>query len=228
MLSIPQWLKLPRICLYCHMSFLGHAPICQGCEKKIKPLYRLCFFCSEPTIEEDADICLQCQYLGSNIRRIYVFDEYSEPLKTLITDFKFQNGFDLLNYLGERLIHHLPKEALQTQCLIPVPLHRKKHRLRGYHQTQLLAKYLHHRLQIPMSTKFCKKIKNTPAQSQLKFIERQKNLDHAFDFQKPPYQKITLIDDIITTGSTLKTIAQGFQALGVEQIDCWCLAKALR
>ena len=228
MFSIPQWLKLPRICLYCQMSFSGHAPICDACEKKLKPLDGLCFFCSEPTLEADAEICLACQYLGSHIRRIFVFDEYSEPLKTLITDFKFKHGFDLLSYLGERLIHHLPKEALQTQCLIPVPLHRKKHRMRGYHQTQLLARYLHQRLQIPMSTTYCKKIKNTPAQSQLHLLERQTNLENAFYFQKPPYQKITLIDDIITTGATLKTIAQGFQAQGVEQIDCWCLAKALR
>lgn len=226
--SISQWLKLPRICLVCQMPFFASTPICDLCEKKLIPLQHLCFFCSEPTIEEDSQICQACLYQASNIRRIYVFYEYAEPMKTLITDFKFKHGYDLLSYLGKHLLKKLPPDALQTECLIPVPLHRKKKISRGYHQTQLLTQYLSKKLHIPMSTKFCQKIKNTPAQSQLNFLERQENLKAAFHFQKPPYQKITLIDDIITTGATLKTMAQGFQALGVEQIDCWCLAKALK
>lgn len=228
MRSISQWLKLPRICLVCQMPFSQNTPICDLCEKKIKSLQHLCFFCSEPTIEEDTQICQTCLYEASNIRRIFVFYEYCDPIKTIITDFKFKHGYDLLTYLSQSFLKHLPDDALQTECLIPVPLHRKKQISRGYHQTQLLADFFSKKLNIPTSKKFCKKIKNTPPQSQLNFIERQKNLQAAFYFQKPPYQKITLIDDIITTGSTLKTIAQGFQALGVEQIDCWCLAKAIK
>jgi ComF family protein len=225
--SITQHLLLPRICLVCQLSFRKKSPICWGCENKIKILHQLCYFCSEPTFDKEQHICLKCHYQASNIRKIFVFYEYAEPLKTLITDFKFYHGYDLLDYLTEIFILRLPEEAKKTQCLIPVPLHRKKHAQRGYHQTQMLAKSLSKKLSIPYQLQYCKKIQVTAPQSQLKRDARLKNLKNAFSFQKPPYQRITLVDDIITTGSTIQTIAQGFQSLGVEQIDVWCLAKSL-
>lgn len=228
MLSIPQWLKLPRICLVCQMPFTRHTPMCDLCEKKLNILNHLCLFCTEPILENDKEFCLTCQYQVSDIRKIYVFFEYVKPLKNLITDFKFKHGYDLLPYLGDLLLEQLPPDALETECLIPVPLHRKKQNSRGYHQTYLLTGYLSKKLNVPMSMQFCQKIKNTAAQSKLNAAERQNNLNDAFIFKKPPYQKITLIDDIITTGSTLKTLAKGFQNLGIEHIDAWCLAKSLK
>jgi ComF family protein len=227
-LSIPQWLKLPRICLICEMSFKNNAPICERCEKKIKKLEALCFFCSEPTLGLEEKICISCQYQASNIHRIYVFYEYCEPIKTLITDFKFHHGYDLLNYLTDIFITNLPKDALQTQCLIPVPLHRKKQQIRGYHQTYLLAKQLGKKLSIPVNMNYCKKIKHTASQSQLTRLERSHNLDDAFVVSKPSFNKITIVDDIITTGATVQTLAKAFQALGVEHIDIWCLAKSIK
>lgn len=228
MFIIPQWLQLPRICLICEMFFKKNTPICARCEKKIKPLDGLCFFCSEPCLEKNCRICLSCQYQASNIRKIFVFFEYIDPVRALISDFKFQHGYDLVDYLTDIFIKHLPDDAKNTECLIPVPLHKKKHAQRGYHHTYLLAKTLGKKLSIPVKLDYCKKIKHTAAQSQLKHQERQQNLNDAFFFKKPPFQKITLIDDIITTGATIKTIAQGLQGIGVENIDAWCLAKVFK
>jgi len=208
------------------MSFKDKAPICKLCEKKIILLPESCFFCAEPTIN-NTNICSSCVYKSSNIRKILIFYEYCEPLKTILTDFKFQHGYDLANYLAHLIINKLPADAKQTQCLIPVPLHRKKHGLRGYHQTLLLAKQLSKQLKIPVSTAYCKKTVHTASQSQLSREQRHHNLTNAFSFSLPPYQKITIIDDIMTTGATIQTIASGFQALGVEHIDVWCLAKTL-
>jgi ComF family protein len=228
MLSIAHCLTLPRICLFCDLPYKKTMPICPACEKKMTPLPALCYFCSEPTLDASCHLCLECQYQASNIRRIFVFYEYKEPLRTLITDFKFHHGYDLLSYLSELFLSQLPAEAKQTQCLIPVPLHRKKQAKRGYHQTHMLAKSLGKKLKIPVSLRYCQKIIETASQSQLNRQERQQNLKDAFQFLKPPFQKITLIDDIITTGSTIQTVAQGFQKLGVEQIDVWCLAKSIK
>jgi ComF family protein len=226
--SITHCFTLPRICLICKLKYKKRTPICPECEKKIPSLPTLCFFCSEPTLDASSQLCLQCQYQASNIRRIFVFYEYAEPLRTLITDFKFHHHYSLLNYLSELFLSQLPEDAKQTECLIPIPLHRKKHAKRGYHQTYLLAKSLGKRLSIPVSLKYCKKIIETASQSQLNRQDRQHNLKNAFKFSKPNFEKITLIDDIITTGATIQTIAQGFQELGVEHIDVWCLAKSIK
>lgn len=207
----------------CQMDYRGKCPLCIPCTKRLIPLNQACITCGEWTRFESCDTCT---VQGTDIHRLYVPWTYSEPLKTLIHHFKFLEHYYLKDYLADLIISRLPASALQTECFIPIPLHPQKLKARGFHQTLLLAKTLSKRLKIPVSMAYCQKIKDTPAQMSLNRDERLFNLQGAFRCSQLPYQHITLIDDITTTGSTLKNIAYLFQQQEVPLIDAWAIAKA--
>lgn len=222
-LESPMICFLSRYCTFCQMRFNADVPLCHRCQQQLIRLEKACITCGESTSFSSCDACA---LNGTDIHRLYVHWTYSEPLKTLIHRFKFQQDLHLRHYLAHLMAAHLPPQALDTECLIPVPLHTQKLKSRGFHQTLLLAKTLSKNLKIPVSAGYCKKIKDTLPQMQLNRDERLFNLQNTFECRRPPYQHITLIDDITTTGSTLKQMAQQFQQLGVNCIDAWTIAKA--
>jgi len=225
MLSIPPSLCLPKICIVCQMYFQAKAPICFYCENYLKPLDNACLSCGN--CQKTGYLqCYNCLKNGSLIHQFFAPYFYTEPLKTVINHFKFKQGLFLLGYLGNLILERLPDDCKNTNCLIPIPLHVKRLKQRGFNQTLLLANFLGRKLNIPVATIYCqKKIATTP-QSELSKEERIYNLKNSFVCSKPPYSHITLIDDVITTSTTLNTVAEGFSNLGVNTIDAWVIAKA--
>ncbi len=208
------------------MTTQYQAPICPCCEKHIQVLKNACRCCAKPTASKDIWFCNHCRLGGQNIHHLYVPYAYTEPLKTLIHQFKFYEGLDLVRYLAHKIIEVLPDEALKTQALVPTPLHRSRLSQRGFNQTLLLAKVLSNELRIPLRPDLCIKKKPTSAQAELSKTQRNQNLSHAFQCIDNDFQHITIIDDVVTTGSTLGAIAQGFQELDVRTVDAWALCKA--
>jgi ComF family protein len=91
-------------------------------------------------------------------------------------------------------------------CIIPVPLHKKRRRKRGYNQVELIGERLSSRTGIPMKTHHLVKTANTPPQVGLSYAERQRNVRGYFDVVDPAElsgKRILLIDDVLTTGATV-------------------------
>lgn len=225
MQSIASYLRLPKICLICQMYYQSNSPLCFYCEQYLQPLENGCLFCGASTLNQNR-YCNECCKKGSLLHHLYAPYTYTEPLKTLINTFKFKHGLYLVPYLGDLILKFLPKECQKTDCLIPIPLHQNRLKERGFNQTLILAQYLGKKLKIPVLTQYCKKIIPTKPQSKLNQEERYFNLNHAFYCAKPPFEHITLIDDVSTTGTTLNIIAKNFLDLGVHTIDAWVIAKA--
>jgi ComF family protein len=124
--------------------------------------------------------------------------------------------------MGQRLIIQ-PR----PQVLIPVPLHLTRLRQRGYNQSLELAKVIAKHTGIPIAFQACKRIRNTPPQTSLSGKQRQTNVKGAFEIIKiaPDWQHIALIDDVMTTGSTVAELARVFREAGVERVDIWCCAR---
>jgi ComF family protein len=224
MLSIPSSLCLPKICIVCQMYFQSAAPICFYCENYLKPLDNSCSSCGNSQ-KNGYLYCSNCLKSGSLIHQFFAPYLYTEPLKTLINQFKFKHGLFLLKYLGNLILKYLPKECLKTECLIPVPLHSERLKKRGFNQTLLLAHYLGKKLNIPVAANYCQKKTITLPQSELSREERLQNLKNSFYCTKIPFKHITLIDDVCTTSTTLNTLAENFLSLGVNTIDAWVIAK---
>lgn len=152
---------------------------------------------------------------------------FDAPLRTLLHEFKYREGLYLGSFFAAMIRQTLPNEALSTECLLPVPMHAKRLRQRGFNQAAELTKHLAKSLALPYRLMHCKKIINTAPQASLNAKERQKNLRHVFEAKPLPYRHITLVDDLITTGSTVNELARTLKKQGVERVDVWCCAKTV-
>lgn len=215
-------LILPRICLVCQIHHQDQQALCWHCQHRLPRLEEFCLGCGQ----SGPETCARCRQDGSIFHRFFAVFSYDEPIKTLIHRFKTEPSLDLLKFLAHQLLHFLPQEMRATECLIPVPMHAKRLSERGFHHTARLVKYLSQTLKRPYSLNYCEKIKATPKQAELNQFERHQNLIAAFQCHPTPHQHITIIDDVATTNQTLIQLGQGFQALGVNKIDVWVIAKA--
>ena len=103
--------------------------------------------------------------------------------------------------------------------VIPIPLHRRRQKIRGYNQTRILAEAISRITNIPMKDNVLARIKYTDPQKQLNDKERRRNIKGAFIVRKEVWgKKIVLIDDIYTTGSTLDEAAKVLYKAGAEKV----------
>ena len=110
------------------------------------------------------------------------------------------------------------------QALVPVPLHRKRRRKRGYNQAELLAEEIGKILGIPVVANLVKRVHYTGYQKKLDPIGRKKNLEHAFapggdpDRLPTDFRRVIIIDDIYTTGNTVDQVAKVLKTMGFQKV----------
>jgi len=200
-----------HICLLCHESTQKKLALCNDCEKTL------------PFTEK---------IQNPDFNKTIILFDYLFPVDKLITRLKFQHHLINASLFGQLLsnkISQLYHNQDMPSLLIPVPLHIKRLRERGFNQALEIAKPISKQLKIPIDKKSCYRIRHTAAQSGLSQQDRLKNLKNAFDMKKPLTTKhIALIDDVMTTGQTLKELANLLRKNGVETIDVWCCAKTPR
>ena len=183
-----------------------------------------CPVCAEPSPE--AQVCGVCLHHPPAFIRSQVGFQFTDELRELIHQYKYQQQL----YLS-RLFAECWQQQLQTQgiqALVPIPLHRKRLRERGYNQALELARMLSRELKIPVVNALNRQ-KATVSQTGLKASQRVKNLKAAFYAEAHKLQglkHIALIDDVMTTGATMhqaaKTLTEVQPGLVVE---AWALAK---
>ncbi|MBU1202867.1 hypothetical protein KKH39_02400 [Patescibacteria group bacterium] len=165
------------------------------------------------------DACyICCQYQNKTVQKILKKYKYSylEHMANLLTD--------ILEKQSRRL--NLPNNTI----ICNVPLHNKKRKIRGFDQTELVAKKLAQRLDKPYYP-LLKRVKHTKAQAQLDKKSREQNVNNAFRLSKTALgfsqncPSILLIDDVVTTGSTLNQAARTLKSHGWQNISCLVIAK---
>ena len=219
-------------CLLCQQSVADAQAICAFCQAQLPWITDACTCCGV-TMSAAARQCGQCRQQPPQRTRTVCAFEYAFPVQQMITGFKFEAQFfylpPLLAALHDAVLQHYQQDVLPT-ALLAVPLHRKRQQDRGFNQAHLIAEYLQKKLKIPLLMNAVHRNVHTAAQAQLSARERQKNLQHAFEVKRPALiqqQHIAIIDDVITTGSTVETLAQLLLDHGATRIDAWSLARAL-
>ncbi len=181
----------------------------------------------------DQDLCRNCEidlpWVGTLSNNIIAVFYYQYPIDHLIGALKFANKLIYAKILGElmadRLVDCYKSESL-PEVIVPVPLHKHRLRERGYNQALELARPIAKQLNIPIDFNSCVRIKHTEAQSLIPAKQRQKNVKNAFEVSKNfSAQHVAIIDDVITTGSTIKELSNVLLQSGVSRIDLWCCAK---
>lgn len=222
--SISRRLYLPTLCALCNQSHSGILAVCTYCMDYIHPIEHRCKTCAMLLPDGNFPVCGACIKNPPAIDACHVLYDYEEPLRTLMHRFKYQNHLHLLPVLGHLMLHSL--QATQAQCLIPVPLHPKRLNERGFNQAALLARWLGKKTHLPVANKICYKIQNTSPQASLDRAAREKNLAHAFKIQSTSFERVMLIDDLITTGTTSNELAKKLKEHGVTRVELWCCARA--
>ena len=158
---------------------------------------------------------------------------YDGSLQDAIHRWKYQGKIALTSFFGEwmteRLYHYWDPNFFDL--LIPVPLHPRRLRERGFNQALLLVKELSRRTGIPYGKKILQKGRPTVPQVNLNGVEREKEVRGAFHLigeEEVEGKSILLVDDVYTTGSTVNECSKVLLAAGAERVDVLTLAHALK
>jgi competence protein ComFC len=225
-------LIFPKQCLGCGQEGLY---LCEECKNKIdlnKKFY--CVICKTPT--NFSEVCQMCQ-AEFNLKAVWVATNYNNKiLQDLIHSLKYKYLEEIALDLSDLVKKYLVKndilknfEISAENCLIiPVPLHKKRLLKRGFNQSELLAKNICDYFRIKKSNLLIRRV-NTESQINLRRTERQKNVKNAFvainqdDLLKN--KKVILIDDVVTTGSTLNECALALKRIGFSEIFALVIAQ---
>ncbi|WP_185968009.1 ComF family protein [Thalassotalea sp. PS06] len=168
-----------------------------------------------------------------HIDNLVVVSPYQHPLDQWITALKFQRRADLARLLGMLLAKHLQqlfqKYDEKPEILMPVPLHWRRLKIRQYNQAYLLAKQVSKQCQLPIDYVSLLRKKATATQVGLGGKKRRGNLRGAFAINKGASlpEHVGIIDDVITTGSTVNEIARVLKRQGVKKVSVYCVALSV-
>lgn len=230
-------LVFPLHCISCHRE--GQL-LCEQCAGTIPvKTKQVCPVC-EKVETVSGMVCDACHGKNHSFDNLIVASDYKKPLLArMIHLYKYRFIMDLSQPLGEILVSALKNNRCDIpDVIIPLPLHPRRLRWRGFNQSELLAKYVAEHLapglDIPVNTNTIIRQKNTSSQMKLKSAtERKENLKEAFIInpklsdakQQLKGKKIMLIDDICTTGSTLSECAKALRPLQPHSITGLVLAR---
>lgn len=209
----------------------GKVLACSSCKKGLTYIEApICLMCGVP-VKREYTLCTNC------INQTHIFErnlsvwEYSTPMKRSLYAFKYNSKCEYAKFYGEEAVkrYGVLFKMWGVQVVIPVPLHKTRQRIRGYNQSACFGREVAKGLSLP----FCKDVlirrKETNAQKTLSLGERSRNLCRAFCTKEGniPYQRVLLVDDIYTTGSTLDQCALALKSAGVEVVFTLTIARAL-
>ncbi|MDI6698531.1 MAG: ComF family protein [Candidatus Saccharicenans sp.] len=175
--------------------------------------------------------CGQCLERAPEFSRHRSLGPYSGRLKEVILLFKYRSYEILSRPLSAMAFRHFAGGDLfeGLDYIVPVPLHRKREKQRGFNQAELLGRGLSDLSGLPLLSGVLVKIRNTPPQVSLEAAERETNLRKAFMVKKAGKiagRRVLLVDDVFTTGSTLRECAARLRAAGAIEIRALTLARA--
>lgn len=152
---------------------------------------------------------------------------YAAPIKQLILEGKNSPYLDKLQLLAQLLMQSFPKLITEyPEAILPVPLHPKRLRQRGFNQSLELIRPLAKKLGLPLLLTDIQRQRHTDEQKKLAAVERRHNLDQAFQLIRPiKYKHIAIFDDVVTTGATCAELEALLIDHGVEKIQIWCCAQ---
>ena len=224
----------PRRCALCQ-AWCDQA-LCAGCQPSSHAPTPRCPRCG---LAREAlpglAVCTSCQSRPSALSATIVAHDYVFPWQQLIQAMKFQQDTALAGLLAghlARAVRHGPAApvAATVSLIVPMPLHARRLRQRGYNQSWELARRMARPLGLPARADTLLRWRDTPAQATLGRAERETNVRGAF--MPDPHggralrnRHIALVDDVATTGATAEAAAQAALEAGALSVTLWVVAR---
>lgn len=202
------------------------ALICKECYEEVELVTDpRCMKCGKPVEKEETEYCFDCQKRTFHYEYGFGMWVYTKKMEHSISAFKYKNKKEYGEFYVSELVKHYERQIqrMEVAVIVPIPVHPKKRRSRGYNQAELLAKGLGEQLGIPVESNLLLRTKNTLPQKTLNDRERFQNLSDAFQINEAlqmKYQgkRILLLDDIYTTGSTIEVCTNVLLRAGVQKV----------
>lgn len=220
---------LSPTCIICRLPAKQARDLCWRCQDDLPLNASACAQCALPITATDNKMrCGHCLQRPPSFQRTIAPYIYQDAIATLIYDLKFNQQLANANILGQLFAENIEcyyQGTALPEMIIPIPLHRRRLRQRGFNQALEICKPVSRRLNIPINPLSCQRIIDTEPQSCLNAKQRRKNLRGAFTTDNITAKHVAVFDDVITTGSTLQEFCTCLAKAGVEQIDVWCVAR---
>lgn len=223
---------LPCSCVLCGETC--NALICLGCHQQFfNDTTSRCIQCAIPLPEADEHRrCGDCISTSPYFDHTVVVCNYAAPTDQLILAYKFGHRLPIATLFSEMLRDAILKEHQQSLCdlLCPVPLGRKRLIERGYNQSLEIAKPLSHHLGVTLRPQLLRRSRETAQQSSLHPDDRHKNVRNAFTIDSAAIELIRgkhigVVDDVMTTGTTLNEIAGLLKRFGATKVSNYVFAR---
>ena len=214
-------LLYPQTCYFC--GKICRERICPECAEKVEYIEEpRCKKCGKPIRYAEKEFCHDCAEHAFHYEQGKSIWLHKGPVRWSVYQFKYHNRRIFAEFYAEewyRLYGNKLKEW-GIEVIIPIPLHPKRRRKRGYNQAEILANELGKRCNIPVNKKALIRVVNTRPQKELNDKERKKNLFKAFrlTIHWKTAKRVLLVDDIYTTGNTIDSVAQILKEKGAEKV----------
>ncbi len=197
-----------------------------------------CLVCRE-WVDEPHALCAACEgrwprldppvFKGPSIR-VSASGRYAGILLELVVRLKYRKEERLARFLGDRMAETLRMHPSKFDLILPIPMHVKRLRERGFNQALLLSRRVGRSFGLNVDPLLLRKKEESPPQAELNREERLKNLKGTFaveDVQRVEGRKILLVDDVYTTGATVDTAARALYKAGAESVEALVLARTV-
>ena len=218
----------PPLCLVCGQADDTGQGCCNGCRAEMPTIREHCRTCGLE-LARTVEACGECLGRPPSFDRAVAGFGYRAPVASLVQRFKFDGdlaaGRVLARLLAERLAE---ADAARPDLMVPVPLNWRRHWRRGFNQAELLCRDLSlHFGGLPWADAL-ERSRPTVTQSELPADRRAGNVKGAFALGNLPrgVRHAVLVDDVMTTGSTLRECARVLKRAGVDRVDVWVVARA--
>ena len=226
-------LTVPGLCWLCKMPLaLSAWGVCSVCTRSLERHITTCPQCGLPAANRDLP-CGRCLKKSPPWSALVTVADYVPPLSGLIHALKCSGQSSLAQPLA-RLLLLAVLQARRTRALpkidmvMNVPLYRRRHWRRGYNQSDLLCRPLARWLGCRYDASAITRVHATAIQHQLNARLRKRNLKNAFRLELPVHGlHIAIVDDVVTTGSTVAELSRLLLQSGAASVQVWCLCRTL-
>ena len=216
-------LLFPQRCIGCGEEGML---ICHACRKSlIRIMPPICPLCGRP--QPSGIVCSHCVSRRTGIDGIRSPFRFDGLMRQAVHQFKYKNLRSFSGLMAAMLRDYLQQNPLPSEVLVPVPLHPRRLRERGYNQSELLARELSRLTGIPLNCNFFRRTRYLSPQALTDFVEeRLENVYQAFSCCNSALQgkQVLLIDDVSTSGATLDSCALTLKSAGA--VSVWGLVLA--
>ena len=205
--------------------------VCNDCLRKVPVITgNRCVICSKHIAESEV-YCRDCINKAHTYESGYAMWSYNDISRKIVADIKYSGCKDGVNYIADELAYHagILCKVWNVNTVIPVPLHKKKMRRRGFNQAAVIAKAFADKLGFLYMDDVLVRIRNTKPQKRFDDIGRVNNLKDAFEVNQKRLKEygridgLILVDDIYTSGSTIDECATVLKAAGIRKVYFICL-----